>query len=159
MVEFYGELSEKVKKTADRLKRRYFAVWTFVLTLAVTALAVIGGVLEGDFIVFTVFAVILASLTAYLYFVPPRKAAAAQIFIRVIISEDLVRFVRYLEDGEKVKEKKISDIRRVVKTKNCYFLVFNDISNAIPCQRTLLKKGTFTLLEEIFKGKIREKEV
>lgn len=53
----------------------------------------------------------------------------------------------------------IDSIKKVYRTKFCYYLVYNNLSNAIICERCLLKRGTFDRLEYTFEGKIRNLDI
>ena len=66
---------------------------------------------------------------------------------------------QFLPDKTIAKTKKLDRVKRVVKTDFCYFVVFNDIGNAVICERCLLKKGTFAAFEALFPGKMREREM
>ena len=60
------------------MRKRYYAVWTAVLTVIVGALAVIAGFTNGQYIMFTVFAALLLALTALLFFAPTSKSLAKE---------------------------------------------------------------------------------
>ena len=57
------------------------------------------------------------------------------------------------------KEKNLNGVKKVYRTKYCYYIVFNDIANAVVCERCLLKRGTFERFEYTFEGKIRNLEI
>ena len=78
---------------------------------------------------------------------------------RVTIGEEDVTFVQYLPGKEVRKVKKFNDVKRVVKTKYCYLIVFNDIANAFVCERQLLKRGTLDAFERLFEGKINARDI
>ena len=160
MIDFYGEISLRNKQIADRLKKKYFAVWTLILTAVVAVIAVVSGVTGGGWIVLAVFALLLALLTVFLFLArPSRSLEDKKWLLRVTIAEDRVTFIQYLPNKEVKKVKRIADIKKVIRTKTCYFLVYNDVSNAFLCQRSLLKRGTFDLFETLFKGKIVDREL
>lgn len=155
MIEFYGELSEQTYKLAERLKRRVYARWMFVLSGIVAAVTVISALTQSAFVVPLVCAIVLLGVGFYLHFAPPRRAA--KIRLRVQIDEGEVCLVQYLSEKTREKKRRRSAVRRVYKTPSCYFLVFSDLSDAIVCERCLLKQGTFARLEELFEDKLREK--
>lgn len=76
---------------------------------------------------------------------------------RVLIEGDTLTWEQYLPDRTVQKVKKLDRVKRVIKTDSCYFIVFGDISNAVICDRCLLKRGTFAVLEALFAGKLRER--
>ena len=164
MIEFYGEISMPCKRAVNKRKKRYYAVWLCVLSVIVAGLAVYAGIDGGgkgrDFIVFTVFAVLLALFTAYLFAAPvPRSLEGEKWLFRVQIEGEKILWVQYLPDKTIRKEKMIDSIKKVYRTKFCYYLVYNNLSNAIICERCLLKRGTFDRLEYTFEGKIRNLDI
>ena len=89
-----------------------------------------------------------------------KKAMPQPWRVCVVIDGDNIVWTQYLSSGqEKQKKKRISDIKKVYRTKYCYYLIYNDISNAIICERCLLKRGTFDSFEMLFEGKIRSKTI
>lgn len=159
VIEFYGELSDYTLRRADRLKRRLFSVYFFFLAVLLGAVTIVSGVLGGQFVVPLVFAVLLCGAGLLLYFRPLKKVIRDKVRCRVTIEGDKLTWMQYLPQRTVTKVKKLAQVKRVVKTDYCYFVVFGDISNAVICERCLLKRGTFTAFEALFAGKIREKEV
>lgn len=159
MIEFYGEISEYTKRRAEKLKKRYFAKWIGVLALISGAVAALSGATRSGFIVPLVCAVLLLGVAFLLYFMPMRKKDSKTSWkFRVTIEGSDLTFVQYLPGKTLEKTRKVGAVKRIIKTDFCYFVVFNDISNAVICERCLLKKGTFEQFEIIFSDKIREKK-
>ena len=160
MIEFYGEISEYTRRRAERLKRRYFSKWIGVLALVAGGVAALSGATGGGFVVPLVCAGVLLAAALLLYFLPVRKNRGKTGWVfRVTVEGGDLTFVQYLPGKTTKKTRKVGAVKRVIKTDFCYFVVFNDISNAVICERCLLKKGTFDQFESIFAGKIREKEI
>ncbi len=160
MIEFYGEISDYTKRRAEKLKRKYYAKWLFVLACIPAALCVVSAVTSGKFIGMLVFAILLVGAGIFLFFSPPGRSYEKQKWIfRVVIDGDTLIFTQYIGQKTVEKKRKIDAVKRVIKTDFCYFVVFNDIGNAVILERCLLKKGTFDLLESIFRGKICEKQM
>ncbi len=160
-IEFYGEVSEFTKKQTERLKRMYFARWIYLLAglLAVVSL-VVAFTKEGlGFLVPLVFAVLLGGAGFLLPHLPYGKKISAPWKVRVTIDGDTVVWTQYLPQKELVKKRKLQEIKKVFRTRSCYYLVYNDISNAIVCERSLLKRGTFDAFEMEFEGKVVSKRV
>ena len=157
VVEFYGDISDYTKRRADKLRKRFFAKWLAVLTVVLIVGLLIALFANGGFIVFLIVAVVLGCVAAILYFAPMRKTMEkVRWTFRVTVEGDFVTCTQYLEGGKTaVKKKRLDQIKRVIKTNYCYYLVYNDISNAIICERCLLKRGTFEYLESLFTGRIR----
>lgn len=157
VVEFYGDISDYTKRRADKLRKRFFAKWLAVLTFVLIVGLLIALFANGGFIVFLIAAVVLGCVAAILYFAPMRKTMEKYRWtFRVTVEGDFVTCTQYLEGGKTaVKKKRLDQIKRVIKTNYCYYLVYNDISNAIICERCLLKRGTFEYLESLFTGRIR----
>lgn len=157
MIEFFGEISLACKKNADRRKKRYYAVWTAVLTAVVAGLAVVAGTTGGEFVMFTVFAALLLALTVFLFIAPsPKSLSKEQWLFRIQIEGEEIRFTQYLAEKEISKKREVGKVRKVVKDERCYLLYTPNAGNIIVCQRNLLKKGTFEELESLFSGRIRE---
>lgn len=158
MIEFYGEISLSCKKVADKRKKHYFAVWTLILTVIVGALAVGNGVSGGNYLSFTVFACILAALTAFLFAAPSLgKAERSGWVCRVSIEEDTLTFIQYTDGGEVKKTRPLKKVKKVIKMKTCYLLYVPDGASIVVCQRSLLKRGTFEEFESLFRGKIKNR--
>ena len=113
----------------------------------------------GEFVTLTVFAAVLCGAGFFLVFGPMKKKIKNKVRCRVRIEGDSLTWEQFLPEKTITKVKKLNRVKRVVKTDFCYFVVFNDIGNAVICERCLLKKGTFTAFESLFAGKIREKEM
>lgn len=157
MIEFFGEISAACKKNTERRRKRYYAVWTCALAAVVAALAVIAGVTDGQYVMFTVFAALLAALTVYLFIAPVSKSLSKEEWLfRVEIEEGVIRFTQYVNGREIVKKREVRKVRRVVKDGRCYLLYAPNAGSIIVCQRNLLKRGTFDELEALFAGKIKE---
>ena len=143
MIEFFGEISLACKKNADRRKKRYYAVWTAVLTAVVAGLAVVAGTTGGEFVMFTVFAALLLALTVFLFIAPsPKSLSKEQWLFRIQIEGEEIRFTQYLAEKEVSKKREVGKVRKVVKDERCYLLYTPNAGNIIVCQRNLLKKGT-----------------
>lgn len=159
VIEFYGEISDYTMRRADRLKKRQYSIYFFVLGALLGALAAISGAAGGEFVTLTVFAAVLCGAGFFLVFGPMKKKIKNKVRCRVRIEGDSLTWEQFLPEKTITKVKKLNRVKRVVKTDFCYFVVFNDIGNAVICERCLLKKGTFTAFESLFAGKIREKEM
>ena len=162
MIEFYGTISDYTKRRADKLRKRYFSNWIFALAAVAAVVAIIvffTGEEEGA--LYTgICAVVLALVGSFLRFGPMRKSVGdAKWLVRVQIEGDTVVWMQYLPDRTIRKEKRVDAIKKVYRTKFCYFLVYNNLSNAILCERNLLKRGTFDRLEYTFEGKIRNLDI
>ena len=88
-----------------------------------------------------------------------KKNIKVKVRCRVRIEGNTLTWEQFLPDKTIAKTKKLDRVKRVVKTDFCYFVVFNDIGNAVICERCLLKKGTFAAFEALFPGKMREREM
>ena len=161
VVEFYGDISDYTKRRADKLKKRYFAKWLAALTVVLVVGLLIALFANGGYLVFMIAAIVLGCVAAGLYFAPMKKTMDKfRWTFRVTIEGDFVTCTQYCEGGKTVvKKKRLDQIKRVIKTNYCYYLVYNDISNAFICERSLLKRGTFEYLESLFMGKIRVQSV
>ncbi len=144
------------------MRKRYYAVWTAVLTVIVGALAVIAGFTNGQYIMFTVFAALLLALTALLFFAPTSKSLAKEQWlfrVQIDIEEGVLKFTQYAGGREIAKKRELARVRKVVKDDRCYMLYVPNAGSLVICQNNLLKKGTFTELEALFAGKLyKEKE-
>ncbi len=156
-IEFYGEISEYTKRRADKLKKRYFAVWMMGIAVALFVVTAISAMFQQTFWVILIFAVLIGGVGCFLYMSPMKKAVKEVWKARIVIDGETIFWTQYLPGREVNKQKRVSEIRRVIKTKYCYYLIYNDISNAILCERSLLKRGTFDAFEMLFEGKIRKK--
>ena len=159
VIEFYGEISDYTLRRADKLKKRHYSAYFFALGGLLGALAAISGAFGGEFITLTVFAALLCGAGFFLVFAPMKKNIKVKVRCRVRIEGNTLTWEQFLPDKTIAKTKKLDRVKRVVKTDFCYFVVFNDIGNAVICERCLLKKGTFAAFESLFEGKIREKEM
>lgn len=159
VIEFYGELTDYTLRRADKLKKRHYSAYFFVLGGLLGALAAISGAFGGEFIALTVFAALLCGAGFFLFFGPMKKNIKNKVQCRVRIEGNTLTWEQFLPEKTITKTKKLDRVKRVVKTDFCYFVVFNDIGNAVICERCLLKKGTFAAFESLFEGKIREKEM
>ena len=160
VIEFYGEISDYTKRRTDKLKKKYYAVWLAAVALLLGIAALISGLTGGRYIVFLVFTALVGGVAAFMYFGPMKKNFDKSKWkCRVTIENDELVWEQYLPQKTVRKVKKLHCVKRVLKTDFCYYIVFNDIGNAVICERCLLKKGTFALLEAIFEGKIRTKEI
>ncbi len=157
--EFYGEISEYTKKRTDRLKKRYFAQWLFLAAGILLVASLIASFLREAFIVLLICAIVVGLVGCLLYFLPMKKSMTQPWKVRVLIDGDQILWTQYLQGRELQKKKRVSDIKKVYRTKYCYYLIYNDISNAIICERCLLKRGTFDSFEMLFEGKIRNKAI
>ena len=79
--------------------------------------------------------------------------------MRVVIDGEDIVWTQYLPQKEVVKKKKVQDVKKVFRTASCYYLVYNDVSNAIVCERCLLRRGTFDAFEMCFEGKVVKKQI
>ena len=159
-IEFYGEISEYTKKRTDKLKKRYFGQWVLALAVILLVATVVASIMQQAFIILLVCTIVVALIGSALYFAPLKKEMPQPWRVRVVIDGDNIVWTQYLSSGqEKQKKKRISDIKKVYRTKYCYYLIYNDISNAIICERCLLKRGTFDSFEMLFEGKIRSKTI
>ena len=159
-IEFYGEISEYTKKRTDKLKKRYFGQWMLALAVILLVATVVASIMQQAFIILLVCTIVVALIGSALYFAPLKKAMPQPWRVRVVIDGDHIVWTQSLSSGqEKQKKKRISDIKKVYRTKYCYYLIYNDISNAIICERCLLKRGTFDSFEMLFEGKIRSKTI
>lgn len=157
MIEFYGEIALPCKKRADKLRKRHYAVWTSALTLAMSVFAVLSGVTGGNFILFIVFACLLAAVSVFLFVAPQGKSFGKEKWLfRVQIEEGKLRLVQYAQDREIKKERELKKIKKVVLSGGCYYLYAPNAGNLILCQRNLLKKGTFEEFESLFSGRLRK---
>ena len=162
MIEFYGEVTDYTKRRTDKLRKRYMSNWIFVLAgvIVVIALIVLFTTSGNNWLWVGLFAVLLAVVGFFLRFGPMRKSVSnAKWLVRVQIEGEKILWVQYLPDKTVRKEKMIDSIKKVYRTKFCYYLVYNNLSNAIICERCLLKRGTFDRLEYTFEGKIRNLEI
>lgn len=159
VIEFYGELTDYTLRRADKLKKRHYSAYFFVLGGLLGALAAISGAFGGEFIALTVFAAILCGAGLFLFFGPMKRNIKNKVRCRVTLDSGTLTWEQFLPQKTITKVKKLDRVKRVVKTDFCYFVVFNDIGNAVICERCLLKKGTFTAFEALFAGKLREKEM
>ena len=158
MIEFYGEVSDYTKVRADKLKKRYFAAWIGVLALVALVVGVVVAFFDVGmgWVVPIVCAVILALVAAWFYLGPRKKTMEKTKWLfRVTIEEDTLTFTQYLPNKTVTKTKRVSRAKYVYKTSYCYYIVFNDISNAVICERRLLKRGTCDRFEMTFSGKMR----
>ncbi len=157
VVEFYGDITDYTKRRTDKLKKRYFAKWLAALALLLVIAMLVALFANGGFIAFLVAAIVIGVVAGALYFSPMKKTMdKTRWTFRVHIEGDFVTCTQYCEGGKTVeKKKRLDQIKRVIKTNYCYYLVYNDISNAFICERCLLKRGTFEYMESIFMGKIR----
>ncbi len=158
MIEFYGEVSDYTKIRTDKLRKKYYSNWIFALAAVVCVVAlVLVATAKGEaWIGVLVFAVILALAASFFRFGPMKKSLRnAKWLVRVQIEGDSIVWMQYLPDKTIRKEKSVNSIKKVYRTKFCYYLVFNNIANAILCERALLKRGTFDRLEREFEGKIK----
>lgn len=159
-IEFYGEVSEYTKVRVDKIRKRYFAKWIGALAAVLALAAVIAAFFSSSVLLLLIFAGLLAAVAAWLAFSPLKKSMEKERWLfRVTIGEEDVTFVQYLPGKEVRKVKKFNDVKRVVKTKYCYLIVFNDIANAFVCERQLLKRGTLDAFERLFEGKIRARDI
>ncbi len=156
-MEFYGDVSEYTKRRADKLKKRYIAKWLGVIALLLAISALVAVFANGGFLVFLVFAVLLGLIAAWLYLSPLKKSMEKNRWtFRVLIEGDFIYWTQYLPNKKTVeKKRRIDQVKRIIKTNYCYYIVFSDISNAMICERCLLKRGTFDYFEQLFTGKIR----
>ncbi len=161
MIEFYGEVSDYTKRRADKLKKRHFALWLGALALLSCAVTAVSAATSGRFVVFLICTLVLAALAACLYFLPMSKKPFKDVWkFRVVVENGVLTFTQYLPGKTVEKVKKLDRVKRVIKTDYCYYVVFNDISNAVVCERCLLKKGTFAAFESLFPPeKMREKNI
>ena len=159
VIEFYGELTDYTLRRADKLKKRHYSIYFFVLAALLATLCALSGALGGEFVTLLVFAVLLGGAGAFLFFGPMKRNIKNKVRCRVHIEGNTLTWEQYLPQKTITKVKKLDRVKRVVKTDFCYFVVFNDIGNAVICERCLLKKGTFTAFEALFAGKLREKEM
>ena len=159
VIEFYGEISDYTMRRADKLKKRHYSIYFIVLGVMLGILAALSGALGGEFVALTVFAVLLCAAGVYFLFAPLKKNIRNKVRCRVTIEGDTLTWEQYLPERTIQKVKKLDRVKRVIKTDSCYFIVFGDISNAVICDRCLLKRGTFSALEAMFAGKVREREV
>lgn len=162
MIEFYGEVTDYTKHRTDKLRKRYMSNWIFVLAgvIVVIALIVLFTTSGNNWLWVGLFAVLLAAVGFFLRFGPMRKSVSnAKWLVRVQIEGEKILWVQYLPDKTVRKEKMIDSIKKVYRTKFCYYLVYNNLSNAIICERCLLKRGTFDRLEYTFEGKIRNLDI
>lgn len=160
-IEFYGEISEYTKKQTERLKRKYFALWLYILAGLLLVVSVVLSITKGGlaFLVSLVFAVLLGVAGFVFPIMPFGKKIDAPLKVRVTIDGDTVVWTQYLAQKETQRKKKVQEIKKVLRTKSCYYLIYNDISNAIVCERCLLKRGTFDAFEMCFEGKVVSKRV
>ena len=159
MVEFYGKVSDAVARLAERLRRRYYALWLAALALLCAVVAVAAGIQSGvrGFLVPLVAALLLAGVAAALYFLPVKKAKG-ELVLRVTADADKLTVVQYLPGREIRRTRPLRRVRRVYRTRYCYFVLFSDIGSAVVCERSLLKKGTFERWEALFGKRLKEKE-
>lgn len=157
MIEFYGEVSDYTKVRADKLKKRYFGGWLGALAAVALVVAVIVAFVRDGWgwAPPAVCAVVLGGVAAWLFMAPRKKTIKAKWLFRVTIEEDTLTFTQYLGEKTVTKQKRVSRAKYVYKTSYCYYIVFNDISNAVICERRLLRRGTFDRLEQTFAGKLR----
>lgn len=162
MIEFYGEITDYTKRRTDKLRKRYYSNWIFALAgvVVVVALIVLFTSSGYGWLWVGVFAVLLAAVGFFLRFGPMRKSVSdAKWLVRVQIEGEKILWIQYLPDKTIRKEKMVDGIKKVYRTKFCYYLVYNNLSNAILCERCLLKRGTFDRLEYTFEGKIRNLDI
>lgn len=159
-IEFYGEVSDYTKVRVDKIRKRYFAKWIAALAVVLAVAAIIAAFFADGFIILVVFAVVLAAVAAFLYLTPLKQSMEKNRWLlRVTIGEDDVTFIQYLPGKEVRKVRKFSQVKRIIKTKYCYFIVFNDIANAFVCERSLIRRGTLDAFERLFEGKIRARDI
>lgn len=160
IIEFYGEISDYTMRRTDKIKKQHYAIWLFCAVVLLAVLTVVSGIFGEDYLILLIFAVILGAVSAFLYFGPMKKPGKApRIRCRVTIEEDTLTWIQYLPQKTVTKTKKLDRVKRVYKTDFCYYIVFNDIGNAVVCERCLLKRGTFDFFESRFSDKIRIKQV
>lgn len=162
MIEFYGEVTDYTKRRTDKLRKRYFSNWLFALALIVFVVALVLLITAAGlgWLYAMIFAVLLAAAGAFFRFGPMKKNFnKAKWLFRVQIEGDRLTWVQYLPDKTIRKKKNLNGVKKVYRTKYCYYIVFNDIANAVVCERCLLKRGTFERFEYTFEGKIRNLEI
>ena len=158
MIEFYGEIALPCKQRADKLRKRHYALWTLALTLIVGGLAALNGATGRSFVLFTVFAALLAALTVYLFVAPQFKNSCKErMILRVEIEGDTLTVTRC--GGEEVKKTRpLKKVKKAVLCGGCYYLYAPDAGSLVLCQRNLLKKGTFDEFEALFAGRLKKKD-
>ena len=160
-IEFYGEISLPTKKQTERLKRMYFARWIYVLAAILAAVALVVAFTRSgwQFVVPLIFAALLGGAGLLFVRLPYGKKIQAPWKVRVVIDGEDIVWTQYLPQKEVVKKKKVQDVKKVFRTASCYYLVYNDVSNAIVCERCLLRRGTFDAFEMCFEGKVVKKQI
>lgn len=160
VVEFYGEITDYTMRRTDKIKKQYYALWLFGAVVLLTILAVISAAFGEAYLIVLIFAVILGAASAFLYFGPMKTPGKTpRIRCRITIEDDTLTWIQYLPQKTVTKTKKLDRVKRVYKTDFCYYIVFNDIGNAVVCERCLLKRGTFDFFESLFSNKIRIKHI
>ncbi len=139
----------------------YFARWVYILAGVLAAVALVVAFTRPGlyFLVPLVFAALLGGAGILFVRLPYGRKVFSPWKVRVVIDGDDIIWIQYLPQGETVRKKKYQDIKKVFRTPSCYYLIYNDVSNAIVCERCLLKRGTFDAFEMYFEGKIVNKQI
>ena len=95
-IEFYGEISEYTKRRADKLKKRYFAVWMMGIAVALFVVTAISAMFQQTFWVILIFAVLIGGVGCFLYMSPMKKAVKEVWKARIVIDGETIFWTQYL---------------------------------------------------------------
>ncbi|MBP5193161.1 MAG: hypothetical protein J6126_00330 [Clostridia bacterium] len=168
MIEFKGDISEKVQ--LDRYNRsnnsiKVAATIFFVSCLAITIIAyVIFGISQNDFRELLREIIIGVVVWVVLYII--EALTPKEVFLRfrisphVIITREELSLELFSIDKPKWKTNNMSKVKKVLDSGEMYYIVFKTggIEGAWICQKSNLLQGTIEEFEEIFKGKIKREK-
>lgn len=154
MIEFSGEISNVIRKKVLKKRDRQLGFIFLGATLITIAVAVILALSrDTQYAEFSICAVILSLITIYFLIAPtPKQVYRFRWDYKIQINSEEIIVTNSQFNQENIKS--ISKIKKVIDDRDCYYLIYADISNAFICEKNLLRQGTLEEFEKLFEGKI-----
>ena len=163
MIEFSGEISDKVQLKVSHKSDREVGLLMLpvfaIVTIATIILAVLGAKINSyvSYIEPLILDVIILILIVISLISPfPKKYILRKKWVSsVIIDNDNVN---YTKSGIK-NIIPLTKVKKVLEDEDCYYIIINSFNRSIICEKALLKQGSLSDFEKLFESKLKKPKV
>lgn len=160
MIEFYGEIADKIRIRIMKKRNKHFAILALLFTIiSVIATIIFAIINDSIYISFLICSLILLFVSIFFFISPTfektQRFKNIKWIYRVQIDEDEINYINLQFNQKEIIP--LLKIKKVIDEGDCYHIVYSEYSNSIICQKDLITEGTIEEFEEIFKDKIVRK--
>lgn len=161
MIEFNGEVSDTIRKKVIK-KRDKFIGYIFTSIALIGYLILLLFVLfmgwDNFFIELLIFISLIFILGCLIIFItPPKNLFRFKWHYSIKIEGEIITLNNNLLQNN-TKTIALKKVKKVVDENEFYSIIYQDYSNCLICQKSLLTKGTIEEFEKLFEGKIIRKK-